>query len=221
MKTRILYTDFFDDDYILSLSIKEKYTFSFLLWNKNVNLCGIYKISDTIIKVCCGISQSELDTIKTKFIKDGKFYFLKDWVRIMNYQNYNFFKGEKNIIASNRERALIPEEVIGYRYSIDRVSQTPDTPSNHKSVISNNKPVIRNNNIDSITEEDIQNIVIEYQVTKAFVLSKIDDIKNYCQSKGKYYKDYLATLRNWVKKDAIEIRKEAHGKPRITFINPT
>ena len=33
---------------------------------------------------------------------------------------------------------------------------------------------------------------------------------NYCQSTGKTYTDYFAALRNFVKRDALQIRKEAN-----------
>lgn len=74
--------------------------------------------------------------------------------------------------------------------------------------------------LEDITKQQIQHLADEYEVPIAFVLSKIDDIRNYCASTGKKYKDYYATLRKWTKKDAISIRKEEYGKSKITIVRP-
>ncbi len=42
-----------------------------------------------------------------------------------------------------------------------------------------------------------------FQYGKKEVDNKIDDINNYCLSKGKRYKDYAATVRAWFKKDGV------------------
>ena len=67
-------------------------------------------------------------------------------------------------------------------------------------------------------EEEMQKIAEDYQVPLSFVLSKWDDLENWCAAGGKKYKDYLAALRNWVKKDAINIKKEAYGKSKIVDV---
>jgi hypothetical protein len=82
----------------------------------------------------------------------------------------------------------------------------------------NNKS--RYDNISSITEDDIYDIAQFYGVPSQFVFSKLDDLRNYCESKGRTYEDYKATLRNWVKQDAEELRKEASGKSKIRLISP-
>jgi hypothetical protein len=76
----------------------------------------------------------------------------------------------------------------------------------------NASPSSRRRDISEITKEDISEIANDYSVPESFVLSKIDDIDNYCKGHGKKYKDYKATLRKWVKKDALERREKANGK---------
>ncbi len=62
--------------------------------------------------------------------------------------------------------------------------------------------------IKSIGEKEIKEKAEKYQVPIAFVKSKIDDLENYCERTGRRYKNYLAALDNFVKKDAMKIRKE-------------
>ncbi len=70
--------------------------------------------------------------------------------------------------------------------------------------------------LDDLTEDVITKISQDYKLPRAFVLSKADDLKNWCASKGKTYKDYPATLRNWVKKDAEKI-VQAQRLPSKSF----
>ena len=59
-------------------------------------------------------------------------------------------------------------------------------------------------------EEDVYNILC-YQYGHREVDGKIDDINNYCLSKGRTYKDYAATIRAWLKKDGIKPK----SKPKV------
>ena len=204
MKTRILHTRFWQDQYISILSKVEKLVFVYLLTNERVNICGIYELPDKYICMDLDISTKELQSVKQKFQKDQRFIFHNGWVKIPKVEKYNSFLGEKNLIAKEREMALVPSDLIGNTYPIDTSIDTSiDTTLNH------NQLSVINNKIEDIKEEDISNISREYQVPEAFVRSKIDDIKNYTASTGKKYKDYVATLRNWVKRDSLTLRKEA------------
>ena len=130
MKTRILYTKFWHDNYISDLSIKEKLLFIYLTTNEQVNICGIYELPDRYIKFDLGLKQFELDKIKQKFIKDKKFLFIDGWVKIVNHDIYNKFVGEKNEKAKENELALIPIKIKEFRYPIDSVSTNGDTLNN-------------------------------------------------------------------------------------------
>lgn len=61
----------------------------------------------------------------------------------------------------------------------------------------------------SITETEFQQVAQDYQVPLPFVRNCYDSLVNYCDAHGKRYKNYLAALRNFVKSDALKIRKEA------------
>jgi len=130
MKTRILYTKFWHDNYISKLSIKEKLLFIYLTTNEQVNICGIYELPDRYIKFDLGLKQSELDKIKQKFMEDNKFIFIDGWVKIVNHDIYNKFVGEKNEKAKENEMSLIPIKIREYTYPIEGVSSFRDTLNN-------------------------------------------------------------------------------------------
>jgi phage replication O-like protein O len=55
----------------------------------------------------------------------------------------------------------------------------------------------------------LQEIAVKYKVPLPFVMSKLDDMTNWLEAKGKRYKNYKSALMNWVKKDAIKIISSA------------
>ena len=59
-----------------------------------------------------------------------------------------------------------------------------------------------------IGEEEIKQVADLYQVPLPFVVSCYDSLVNYCEAHGRKYKNYLAALRNFVKNDALKIRRE-------------
>jgi len=75
--------------------------------------------------------------------------------------------------------------------------------------------------IKNLTEKDLQDISLKYNVPLSFVISKLDDMKNWIEAKGKRYKNYKAALSAWVKKDAINIlekKKSTVNKFKVTKI---
>ena len=138
MKTRMVYTKFWHDNYVSELTAKEKLVFIYLITNEKINLCGIYELPDKYIRFDLGLTQPELEGIKEKFMKDGKFLFIDGWVSIVNFNGYNSFAGEKNERAKQKELEQIPQKVIEYQYSIDRVSTNLDTLNNHNHNINHN-----------------------------------------------------------------------------------
>jgi len=129
MKTRIIHTRFWQDEYICGLNNKEKLLFIYLLTNDKVSLTGTYELPDKYICADLDWSGGELRLVKEKFEKEGKFRFFKSWVQIINHDRYNNFKGEKLSKAIEKELKSIPSELIQYLYPPDT---SIDTPNKHK-----------------------------------------------------------------------------------------
>ncbi len=204
MKTRIIYTKFWHDNYIFTLNSKEKLLFLYLFTNEKVNICGIYEIPDKHILLDTGIKQKELNNIKQKFMEDGKFAFIDGWIKIMNFEVYNNFSGDKIEKAKEKEFTLIPEKIKNFKYSlkggIGGVSRTPDTLNNHN----NNHKSIINNKISYLdfvflTEEEHKKLIDKLGKDKTKEMIK--RLNNYIGSKGKKYKSHYFTILNWMEKD--------------------
>lgn len=75
-------------------------------------------------------------------------------------------------------------------------------------------------NIYSITENQLQEIADKFKVPIAFVKSKYEDMIDWHKSTGKIRKDWVATLRNFVKSDAIkriDHAKQSGNKTALDF----
>lgn len=199
MKTRVIHTKIWDDNWFLSLPRASRLLFIYLVSNSSIGLCDTYEIPDAKICYQTGLTNAELEQSKKDL--NGKVSFLNGWVRINNIDRYQNYSGPKNEIAKEKEEKSIPPDVrdtisIPYRYPID-------STSNHKSEISNKKEggLGETKSIETLTDEFCANVAKNYKVSIPFVLKKKNDLILYCRSTGKRYKDYQAALQQWVRKD--------------------
>ena len=158
MKTRILHTKFWKDDYISKLNRIEKLAFIYLLTNENVNMCGVYELNDIEMKMWLGMTEPELEQIKRKFHKDRKVFFRGGWVCLTNHNKYNSYgKGEKQEPALKRELSLVPREIKEFFNTSINTSMggVPILDINHSTEYINHKSQIRKkkDSISSITSK--------------------------------------------------------------------
>ena len=75
-------------------------------------------------------------------------------------------------------------------------------------------------NPPNLTQSDFQEIAESYSLPISFVISKYDDMVNWFESNPRKNQrtNWKATLRQFVKKDAISLRREQSAKTKITFI---
>ena len=212
----MIYTKFWYDNYVSSLNAKEKLLFIYLISNEKVTICGIYEMPDKYILLDTGIRLKELNTIKQKFMDDGKFAFIDGWIKIMNFDSYNSFSGEKNDTAKEKELALIPDEILNFKYSIDRdidrVSSKTDTLNNHNQYINHNKldkkdtpSKVKHLTHVLLTNEEYQKLIEKFGKDKT--AKKIDDLDYYIENnpkKGSKYKNHYRTILKWNEKDTAD-----------------
>lgn len=102
--------------------------------------------------------------------------------------------------------------------------------SNNKTIKTNKiKKSIRGKITQEIIEVEIEKVLSdekwvmelcqEFGVPRAFIVSKADDMVNYCVQKQTCYENYKLSIRNWVKKDSMDIRSKQNGqKPNSSSI---
>jgi len=231
----MLDTKIYNDNWFYGLSTEAKLLFLFLIGNDSCNLIGCYELPFNIISIYTKIPEKRVKKIFDELFP--KVAYSDGWVMIQRYQKYNPMRNPSIEEAKIKQLNDLPSDVhevfnqiqLGLddikandldkqKKYLEKIEKGigwvhPDTTlvpgykvkEQEKDII--NIGVVKG--IEQITDDAIKTIAEDYQVPESFVRSKVDDIKNYTASTGKKYKDYVATLRNWVKKDSLQMRKEA------------
>lgn len=93
--------------------------------------------------------------------------------------------------------------------NFDQADQTEIEESSSSNSTTNGQQTVTNKNVKEIniyaskkclTDELCNEVALTYSVTENAVKSIRDDLVGYVQSTGKRYKDYKATLQNWVRR---------------------
>ena len=199
MKTRILHTKIWKDEFVNTLSQKEKLIFIYLLTNDTVSLSGMYELPDKYIKNDLEVTQRELDVAKEKL--NDKIIFYNGWIKIINHDKYNSYTGESIEKAKEKEMQSVPEELREGRPTPDtRVDTRVHPPNNHKS-----KTIIKTYNNKLIEEEDKTKLIeylIEKGMNKEIVLQEINKFISYWTEKN-----HTGTKERWQMEKTFEVKK--------------
>lgn len=218
MLTRILFTKFWTDPYIQSLSHVETVLFAYFLTNQHINIINCYEVSDATIRFEAKVNQKDLDHFKAKMMRDHKFYFVDGYVISVNLPKYEAYKGSKNDVAKSVMLNRVPLAIREIRNLVlEGKTYTPiytpiDTPMHtpYKSEIINHKSKL-------LSQEEIEQVALAKHVSSRVALSHYALLQDYCLSKGKTYKDYAAALRNFIQRsiDDGKVKPQESPKPLI------
>ena len=196
MKTRILHTKIWKDDFFSSLTPTEKLLFIYYITNERVNIIHCYEITDREVTFDTGIDRGIIEVFKGKVT--GKIAFKDTYVFLLNANRYETYKGDRNDTAKEKLLKELPKSILDwYNNILDRGIDTPLKGTiNHKSEIINHKSensisYLQNFPIEDFSDFDASEKQIRLEGEKAY---------NWCKSKGTTRKDYKAFLRNWVLK---------------------
>ena len=236
MKTRVIQTKFWDDPFIVKAPTDARLLFMYLLTCSQIGLTGIFEVSVEEVELKSGLKGKKLNEAFSYLESNGKVHLYGTWIKVVNAAKYNnYSNGEKNEIATAKERENIPLKVFTYFESKKESLDTPlegvfGTPNSayksetRKQELEKGVEVLGEGDFSKI--ENIQNIhvvqvALDHNVPSSFVYSKLDDMRNWRDENPQRNKkkNWLATLKSWVKRDAMNIQKEAHGQSKIAYIN--
>jgi hypothetical protein len=166
MKTRLIHTKFWKDEYVASLAVPEKLFFIYLLTNEKINIAGVYELTPREMQFDLDIEIEELNEIKKKLQLDKKVYFFGNWVAIVNAQKYQQYTGIKNQTCMEKELSYAPKELLEkiFKYPTDRLSAETDSIRNKKLEIRNTKEEINN----GVGQKEFQKIREKLAEEKSF-----------------------------------------------------
>ena len=216
MKTRIIHTRFWKDDYISNLNRTEKIIFIYLITNESLNMCGIYELPDKYICLDVGVTQPELTKAKQKFHKDNKIIFIKGWIKIVNHDKFNSYGKGMQEKALEKELSILPTYITDT--SIDTSIHTrPNTEYRNKNIEIRNKNTenriqkeeieevkiekVEYGSFNDLTDEVIQEIAEFYKVPFEFVSERREDMDIWMgkDPRKNKYKNYKQALQKWVR----------------------
>lgn len=153
MKTRIIHTKIWQDDWFYNLSSGAQRLFLYCITNEHIGLSGAYESSERVICFDLKLTAEEFNTLKAEIA--SKVIFTNGWVVIPTAYKYNPYSGAKNFVAYTKEFEQLPVEIKELLTGLspaDTLSSTKNTLSeiknstsnhNHKSVIINHKSAAR------------------------------------------------------------------------------
>jgi len=149
MKTRIVHTKVWKDQWFVKLSKGAKFLWLYLLTNDKINISGVFELSDREILFDTSIDSSILSSIQEEL--KPKAVFKDGWVKVCNVEKYNkYLNSPLNVTSCLKEVSYIPE-VLKKDFNI-LLDTSIDTPINKESGIINSKfKIIKQ---DQETEEE-------------------------------------------------------------------
>lgn len=115
METRIIKTKFWSDPSVMELSANAKYLFIYLLTCPQINMVGIFEISDKLLSFNTRLTEDELKNAKDELVKSGRCGFLGSWAIVLNAtKNNQYMNSPKNHQNLLRQIESIPEEVKNF-----------------------------------------------------------------------------------------------------------
>lgn len=226
MRTRIIHTKIWKDEYIANLTLSEKMLFFYLLTNEKVNIIHCYELSEREISFDTGIDRGIIAKAKVKFEKDNKMKFFKDYIFLINANKYETYTGEKNEEAKRKLIKEMSESVLDW---YNNIKDTPiDTPIDRVSIpsINHNTEIINQEegivkgrgDIKLFLEEFNKNFKTKYRPTndrkeklrlrlKTFtfeeILTALQNLSSDPFSKGENDRDWIADPDYLLRSDGI------------------
>ena len=207
-KHRVVKSNFWVDDYVEELTIEQRYFFLYLLTNPNTNILGIYQTTIKRMSFETGLEDIQINNCLHKFNKDDKVHFVGGYILLVNFQKHQNPSGTMKAGIQKLIQDL-PKDVIDFILSkksriYDRLYRGYLIDYEYP-YIDKDKDKDKDKDINPVKNFDLflESVPesIKEKWTTEQIKSKSEDLKNYCESSGKKYKDYYASLRNFLKKD--------------------
>lgn len=170
---RQVYTSYWQDSFVLTLTPEEKYFYLYLITNEKTSICGIYELSIKIAEVETGYNRETIEKLLKKFEKDYQRVYYStstNEICIVNWLKYNVNKSPKVIIAIEESLKKVKnKELIGYLYGIDTLSFATvyvTVPDTDKEFLNKDKDISNVNDNDN--ERIVPRIVNKDEIFKKF-----------------------------------------------------
>ncbi len=223
-KHRIVKSDFWVDEYIEILGIRERYLFLYLLTNPDTNIVGIYKTTLRRMAFDTGLSAENIEQILKRFSEDDKAHFIDSHILMVNFQKHQI-PNEKMVIGIRRIFDSLPSSVIVFIKSkkskiYDSLYKAYIYPHIYKD---KDKNINKDKNTTKAPDPESfkpSESFMKWYKKNGFPKEALEIHTEMCfnnfSAKGVYRSDWEKTLQNWVRKDLDGINtKRSNGKNKL------
>ena len=201
MKSRIIQTRFWDDEFVSSADLYTQHLYIYLLTSQYINISGMFQLPENKVKFESKLTDKQFQDAKEQLALNRKVFFFKGWVYVVNaLKNNTYRKSEDNEKAYIKELSRVPEDIALHFKNLlndssvySTVTVLPTVPINHKQETINNKQEIINQKTE--TEEILEyfNLVHERELTS--VVTWEDNFKFW---RGHYTMNQIkAAIEKW------------------------
>lgn len=190
MKTRILNTQIYRDDYFQELADKEKLIAIFLMTNDKIGLYPVYTMPIREVAFYNNTTESFVEEVLDKLQPLGIFYINKYFI-IAEKFTYSNYKGGKTQKAKEREYETIPKEIREY---VDEEGNIAQSLLNHCSIIEhiNHKPETIN-----YKSETINNKKTDFKKEIKTVIDKFNEVRDDTNIEGGLYERSRGVIQTY------------------------
>lgn len=109
---------FWQDGFVLELTLEEKYFYLYLMSNSKTTQCGIYELPKKIIEIETGYNRETVEKLLKRFIEYGKILYSQETQEIMllNWIKYNGSNSPKVKSKIEKELKEIKYKEFGIKY---------------------------------------------------------------------------------------------------------
>jgi hypothetical protein len=156
------------------------------------------------------MTAKEIVKAKAELEAQQRVIFRKGWVYVLKADKHNGYRNSPhNEVAYKREMESIPVEIQAI---LDSSIDTSIDSSVDSSIYTNQKPEIRNKNIEILTVKEIVDDFVN-KFPDVDVALELDKLRDWLASKGKVQKDYVAFARNWLRRASADARIRNRKQP--------
>ena len=210
MKTRIIQTRFWDDEFVSEATKHTKYLYIYLLTSQYINLCGIFQLSDKKIIFETGMTAGELNIAKKELVENKKVLFKNGWIKIVNAEKNNQYRNSPlNEKPYNKELEHVPSDVLSFFDSSIDSSIDSTMDSNIKYKIKNIKYKTKKEGNKNFSEfwEKYPKKIARSKVEKKYPDEKHEEIMKGLEAYLKHWREkktemqYIPNPETWLNQE--------------------
>lgn len=204
---RNVHTSFWQDAFVLDLTPEEKYFYLYIMTNSKTTQCGVYEIPKKVMELETGYNRETVDKLLNRFVEYGKVEYCEETkeMLIKNWLKYNSSKSPKIMTCIEREVSEIKCRRFK-KYCIDTLcidlgeEEEEEREEEEEKEEKKQKPVRHKYGLYEnvlLSDTDMEKLVKEFTDYQ----ERVERLSEYIASTGKSYKNHLATIRSWARKD--------------------